>query len=640
MLVAGCGVASADDTVKDTGTVISYDGYDNASKRYRDDEDRYVKIPDVPAVWAWANPLLFVPSKQTSLAEVVICSRLAADTVLPFGAQDREAVSAFYMARECRPLWVDEHGPMPAAHRVISEIVHAAEWGLNGSDFKLEAIHQRLTEGRWSTKQTADAEFEITAAVLRFAHQAQGGRIPEPDKLLSSYLDRYPVLTSAADVLAQISQNPNPDLVLRSLQPAQDQFLKLKALLASLRNGQRGAAVPQISKHGPNLELGSRDPDVAILKKHLGVVSEAGAGQVFDHALVEAVKKFQASQSLRADGTVGHRTRAALVGETAARSGTFDKIAAVIANMEEWRWMPRSLGATHILVNIPSFSIALTDKDQPVFEERVIVGTPSTQTPIFSKDMTTIVLRPEWHLPDSIKLTALLAGRSLERQGYIIRRNGRVVSSSKVNWGKVNLAEYEIYQPSGDDNALGLVKLLFPNKHSVYLHDTPSKSLFNDPVRLFSHGCMRVRNPQQLARRIFEIDRGDAAPDVTQLVRKGPMNDEFKLTTPIPVHVGYFTVWVSSDGEPHYYNDYYGHQKRITLALAGKWDQIDVGENHLAAVDMSALKGMSAPRKRIKSDPGRRNARLAKNAYQRFRYVKYRSGDGVGDMIRRLLGGF
>ena len=174
---------------------------------------------------------------------------------------------------------------------------------------------------------------------------------------------------------------------------------------------------PQISKRGPNLQLGSRHPDVAVLKKRFGIASEAGAEQVFDQSLVEAVKKFQASQSLRADGTVGSGTRAVLVGDTAAKVSTSDKITAVIANMEEWRWMPRSLGATHILVNVPSFSIVLTDKDQPVFEERVIVGTPSTQTPIFSKDMTTIVLRPEWQLPDSIKLTALLSEAVARKAG-------------------------------------------------------------------------------------------------------------------------------------------------------------------------------------------------------------------------------
>jgi L,D-transpeptidase YcbB len=580
--------------------------------------------------------LMFEPSAvaadEMTGAQAVICSRLSAETVAPFDVQDREAVAAFYTARECRPLWVDEHGPTRAARRAITEIGHAAEWGLNASDFKLKAVNRPFTSGHWSSDETADAEFEITAAILQYAHQAQGGRIPDPDTLLSSYLDRQPVITSAADVLSQVSEASDPGQLLRSLQPQQDQFLKLKALLADLRGKEGAADAFQISKRGPMLQLGSRNPDVALLKERFGIASEPGAEQVFDRPLADAIKKFQQSMSLRGDGIVRSSTRAALSGHVS------DKVTAIIANMEEWRWMPRSLGATHIFVNVPAFSIVLTDNSQPVFDERVIVGTPSTQTPIFSKNMTTIVLRPEWYLPDSIKLTKLLSGRSLESQGYVITRNGRTVSSSRINWSKADLSAYKIYQPSGDDNALGLVKFLFPNKHSVYLHDTPSRSLFNDPVRLFSHGCMRVRNPQILAQRIFDIDRGNAAPDVKRLVRKGPMTNEFTLDTPIPVHVGYFTVWVGDNGQPNYYKDYYGHQQRITLALAGKWDQIDIGEDHLAAVDTSKLKEI-----RIGSG-SRRSSRDSDfdspmGLSSTFGNVKYApSRDSVGDLIRRSLG--
>ncbi|MFT3731045.1 MAG: L,D-transpeptidase family protein [Hyphomicrobium sp.] len=567
------------------------------------------------------------PTPTLTGLPAAICAKLTAPGTNAFADGDRAAVTAFYQSRGCRPLWVDEKGRTQAADLAIAELERAGEWGLDASDFKFATAVQSPVQATWSDDQLASAEVDLTAAVLRYAHQAEGGRIPNPETQLSSYLDRTPVITPAADVLARLADKPDPDELLRGFQPQQQQFQRLKALLATLRAGPSDkASLFVIPKRGKMLAGGVSDPDVAVLKQRFDVASEPGNEQLFDEKLADAVKRFQQSKGLSDDGIVGPMTRAALSGSETKSAA--DKISAVIANMEEWRWMPRSLGDTHILVNVPSFSIALDDNGKTVFDDRVVVGTTDKQTPIFSKDMTSIVLKPRWNIPDSIKLSMLLSGRSIESQGYVVMRNGRRIDSSKVNWAKANLSAYTFYQPAGDDNALGLVKLLFPNKHSVYLHDTPSKSLFNESVRLFSHGCMRVRNPQVFAQQIFDIDRGAAAPDVKRLVRKGPMDNEFTLEHPIPVHVGYFTVWVDDDGEAHYYNDWYGHQNRITLALAGKWDQIDVGRDHLAAVDTSALKKVRFSQNDSKLDPP---MGLTNSNYQKY--------DGsVGDMIRQVLG--
>lgn len=576
--------------------------------------------PNIEAAQAISTPPAEAPAPLTGVP-AAICTKLSTTPALD-GADRADTVS-FYQSRQCRPLWVDDKGLTQVANLAIAELGRANEWGLDASDFDV-AAPTTLGSGQPSPDELAVADLQITGAILRYAHQAEGARIPDPEKQLSYYLDRKPEITPAGGVLSQIADKPDPDAVLRGFQPQQEQFLKLKALLASLRGEQADKpVVPQIARRGAMLSKGARSPDVAILKQRFAVEASGDDASLFNDALETEIEKFQEQNGLHADGVVGAATRAALAGDDTKSNA--DKIRAVIANMEEWRWMPRSLGKTHILVNVPSFSIELTDGDKSVFTDRVVVGTADKETPIFSKDMTTIVLNPRWNIPDSIKLSMLLSGRSIESQGYVVMRNGRRIDSTKVNWAKANLSAYNFYQPAGDDNALGVVKLLFPNKHSVYLHDTPSKYLFDKPVRLYSHGCMRVRNPQVFAQAILDIDRGDAAPNVKQLIRRGPMDNEVKLERPIPVHVGYFTVWVDEGGKPHYYDDWYGHQKRIELALAGKWDAIDVAT--APPLDTAALKAVRFTSSSDNPPMGLTNS----GSYRKY-------DGGVGDIIRQVLG--
>ena len=607
--------------------------------------------PAVPAPEAAAE----TPPPELTGTPAAICAKLAAKDTPGIEERDREAISKFYQGRACRPLWVDEQGPTRAASLAIKEIAQAADWGLDASGFDLKAAKQPITSGSWTPEETAAADLEITAAVLRYAYQAEGGRIPDPDKRLSAYLDRTPAITDPVTVLTRVSGAPDAGDALRAFQPTHDQFLKLKALLARMRAGPPPEMKRfEIPRRGELLLVGVRNPDVAILKQRFGIASAPGSEQLFDDALAGAIKKFQESKSLRPDGIVGSSTRAKLSGEDLKASP--EKISAVLANMEEWRWMPRSLGDPHVFVNVPSFSIVLMENNKPVFNERVIVGKASTQTPIFSKEMTKIVLRPRWNLPDSIKATTLRAGRSLEGQGYVVMRNGRIINSSRINWGRAKLSEYTVYQPAGDDNALGSVKMLFPNKHSVYLHDTPSRSLFNSSVRLFSHGCMRVRNPQTLAQLVFNIDQKNQTPNVAHLVNKGPRDNQISLNKPIPVHVGYFTVWIGDDGSPQFFDDHYGHQKRITLALAGKWKDIDYTRERITpeTADIAPTRKYRVSSRRGRDDgdddddAGRGSRGYASRRGEEGRSRggmglsrsgrSYSGGSTVGDMVRRSLG--
>jgi L,D-transpeptidase YcbB len=193
--------------------------------------------------------------------------------------------------------------------------------------------------------------------------------------------------------------------------------------------------------------------------------------------------------------------------------------------------------------------------------------------------MQTVVFQPFWNVPDSIKAKELQPqlsrnGSALAKAGLKAAYNGREVDPLQVDWGNVDMREFHIYQPPGGANALGQVKFLFPNKHDVYMHDTPSKSLFNSSSRAFSHGCMRVRDPLKFAEVLLGADKGWDMARIVELANRGPQNNEIRLTKRVPIHVTYFTAVVDDDGKLKTFSDLYGHEPKIHLGIEGKASQI------------------------------------------------------------------
>jgi L,D-transpeptidase YcbB len=206
----------------------------------------------------------------------------------------------------------------------------------------------------------------------------------------------------------------------------------------------------------------------------------------------------------------------------------------------------------------------------------VIVGKPDKQTPIFSQNMEQVIFHPFWGVPDSIKkndiLPSLARGstRILERHNLRIQLGGRDIDPATVDWTTVDMRKYHVYQPPGGSNVLGFVKFRFPNKHDVYMHDTPDKQLFNAQVRAFSHGCMRVRDPQRFAEVLLAEDQGWPASRIAAAISGGPQNNAINLQHTFPVHITYFTHTVEEDGKLKSFADIYGHEFRINMGMAGK----------------------------------------------------------------------
>ncbi|HXE68485.1 MAG TPA: L,D-transpeptidase family protein [Hyphomicrobiaceae bacterium] len=499
---------------------------------------------------------------------------------------DRAALVAYYGEANAAPLWVKADGFTPRARHALTEIRRAEDWGLSVAAFELPQLAS--SEARPST--LAAAEIKLSLAALEYARHARGGRL-DPSQVSRSF-DQKPTLLDPKVVMAALAATDTPGTYLQGLHPKHPQFERLRqALLKAPAGGSRPdpSAEPAIElPNGPTLRPGMEHPHVAFLRQRLEVPARAGARDVYDDALAEAVIAFQRQKGIRpADGAISGRTRAALNGSARpAEISPSSDLQRIIANMERWRWMPEELGKFYVWDNVPEFTTRVVKHGRLVHQAKIIVGKPDTQTVMFSANMRYVVFGPEWGVPDSIKLKEILPylrpggsgifggfggtdTRVLERHNLRVSYNGRPIDASQVDWSQVDIRRFTFIQPPGASNVLGAVKFRFPNRHDIYMHDTPQRELFEKPVRAFSHGCMRVQNPGKLAEILLGEDKGWSAEQVRDLMARGG-NNEITLSTQIPVHVTYFTAVAGEDGHVKFQADLYGHDRRLIAALAGK----------------------------------------------------------------------
>lgn len=247
-------------------------------------------------------------------------------------------------------------------------------------------------------------------------------------------------------------------------------------------------------------------------------------------------------------------------------------VAKLRMNLERWRWTPRDLGNRHILINVPSYQMQVVEDGSPVLAMRVIVGAPETPTPLFSDQMTYVVFSPYWNIPEKILREETLP-RLVDDPEYLVRNNievigasGEVVDTQSVDWDDEGATErLRFRQAPGPENALGLVKFIFPNHFNVYLHDTPGDALFNKETRTLSHGCIRVEKPVALAQYVLR-DRTQWTPERIQAAMVSKQEQTVTLRDPIPVHIGYWTAWVEPDGSVTYVDDPYGLDQKQAAA--------------------------------------------------------------------------
>ncbi|HLC08344.1 MAG TPA: L,D-transpeptidase family protein [Methyloceanibacter sp.] len=500
---------------------------------------------------------------------------------------EQGALVEFYSAPDAKLLWVDENGLTDRGKAAVEEIAKADDYGLRSADYALPKLDGFDASSDQAVSQLAEAEIKIDFAVLDYAHDARGGRI-DPQSL-SKNLDPTLALPEPSEVLGVIAIRPDPAAYLRSFQPDQPQFEALRQKLIELRGGPaKEETTPAVEvvkiPDGPLLKKGVQNEQVALLRKRLELTSDASNENLFDDAVDSAVRDFQKSRGVAPDGLVGAGTRRLLNNnehrpQVASNPATIRKL---LINMERWRWLPHDLGQFYVAVNIPEFTLRVSKEGKVIHTTKVVVGKTDKQTPVFGQDMQEIVFNPYWNVPNSIKTEEIrpyvtegggwiFGGGGwntavLDRHNLKINYGGREVDPSTLDWSRIDIRALNIYQPPGPANVLGVVKFVFPNKHDVYMHDTPQRFLFAKPVRAESHGCMRVENPDQLAALLLKQDQGWSSARVASAIQ-GSYDQHIALQQKIPVYVQYFTLRVNDDGSIATFNDLYSHDARMAAAL-------------------------------------------------------------------------
>lgn len=478
----------------------------------------------------------------------------------------------FYTARQYAPLWVAEGGITAKGKAFVAALVNCESDGLIPQDYDAAGLQARL--GASDLKGLADLEVRLSKALISYGHDLSAGRV-QPNKV-DRELYIYPEGPGPQELLNGASLNADIGAYLADLAPHTPNYARLKAKLAEYREMlAAGGWVPVPG--GETLKPGMSDPRIPVLRqrlvqsRHLDAKAAAAIApelaELYDDVLSAAVKQFQYQNGLTQDGVLGPNTLKAINISLRARIKTME------LNMERRRWMEDDLGDKYIFVNLADFWLKVVDGPKTIHTAHVVVGKTYHRTPVFSENMKYIVMNPYWNVPRSIAVNEYLP--KLQRDpGVLARQNISLISQSgtvdpyAVDWNNVSKRSFNfrLRQDSGGRNALGRLKFLFPNKHNVYIHDTPSKSLFKRTVRSFSHGCVRVQNPVDLAAVLLK-DEGNWTKDaILQQIASGKRRT-VSLKTQIPVHITYLTAWVNKDGSVHFRNDIYGRDKRLAEAL-------------------------------------------------------------------------
>jgi murein L,D-transpeptidase YcbB/YkuD len=515
----------------------------------------------------------------------------------------RYGIIRFYQQTLYQPVWMTDEGALPRVQALLKTIRASTAEGLTPENFHLSTIELLLEDLKrrkslqitLDPKRLLDLELLLTDSFLTLCNQFQTGLVAPRQSDYEWYIPREDVEEPVKILTEAIRSDRVSEALLEAL-PQSESYKALRAALADYRKIVRKGGWKLIPP-GKTLRLGDRDRRVPVLRKRLVLShdltpAKSEDANLLDETLSAALKKFQERHGLESTGNLNRRTLSALNVSAPKR------VRQILANMERWRWLPRNFGERHLEVNIADFRLKAVDQEKAMLEMPVIVGNLYKQTPVFTGNMTHVILNPYWHVPKNIVFETLLPKilknpQYLEKHHFSVLRKKtdgqwQTVDPTEIDWTHVDEKTFDltIRQDPGPSNPLGQVKFIFPNRFSIYLHDTPEKDLFKKGVRTLSSGCIRVAQPLELLEFVLKQNAPNESPwDLSRITAEldkhrangkeskpnGTGNDlqetEIQIFNPLPVHLLYQTAWVNEAGALEFRDDIYGRDELLDTLL-------------------------------------------------------------------------
>ncbi len=477
-----------------------------------------------------------------------------------------DPISLFYFERNYEPFWIENRKRLESLSRSLSE---AGSHGLPEYRYPLGELKEAIFED--DPTQKAKLELMATEAFLLFAQDISGG-ILKPN-MIDANINVNPQRREASELLASLTESFDVSSFFENLFPRSNEYEylvgELRRMRDILRNGSWGDPVPS----GTTLQVGMTHEHVPFLRKRLSKmgypVSQTNQ-RLFDEQLDASVKKFQEYHGLNPDGVFGKRSIEAINVSPKTR------LVQVLVNLERMRWNNQDRGTEYVSVNQANFYAYFKSGNKKVWESRVVIGLPSNQTAEFNDTMTHMVVNPTWHVPKSIAVDEYLPLIQKDSNFLVdnemvlmVRGTDTIIDSSLIDMQAFTPDNFPflIKQIPSNINALGMVKFMFPNKFSIYMHDTPMKELFFKDERTFSHGCIRLQEPFEFAYSLLRNQVVDPVNKFQEILKKEE-ETYINLSRNIPVYITYRTAFFDDFGQVHYRADVYGRDALVYMALA------------------------------------------------------------------------